>query len=442
MCRSSWWARRSRCTTATAWSTSRCSRSPSTRCRPATPPPSEADISELIIGGQVRVSDLALPDASRPTSTPSPRRHRQPRVFVTEEGEGARGRRGCRATAAPSRPEPRRPRRAAKRARPCAALCPVRAPGDTGGPARRRLGNPGAEFAGSLHNAGSDTVELLAERTARPCGARRVSRRAWPSSPWRDDGWPWPSDHVHDDSGSAVRSLATRVGIDEPASIVIVHDELDLPPGTVRLKAAADWPGTTGSARLQSHLHSSDFPAGAHRSGQAAQRGPGRVARAAPAAKAVRELLTASVQTAADAVERIAADGMDAAVQWCHRCRPDHERPSPRPLWRPARPGAWLPFLDAAGAPAGCPDRPADGTVAVPESAQAVVAAALAAFTQRTPLLVVTATGLDAERLGDDLSCLIAPRWTRARSPMRTRWSARWWAGHGAPAWRLCPSSG
>src|ERR1700722_4756093 len=51
----------------------------------------------------------------------------------------------------------------------------------------------------------------------------------------------------------------------------------------------------------------------------------------------------------------------------------------------------------------------ADATVAVPEAAQAVVAAALEAFTQRTPLLVITATGLDAERLGDDLSCLIGP---------------------------------
>ena len=50
----------------------------------------------------------------------------------------------------------------------------------------------------------------------------------------------------------------------------------------------------------------------------------------------------------------------------------------------------------------------ADATVAVPESAQAVVAAALAAFTERAPLLVVTATGLDAERLGDDLTCLLA----------------------------------
>jgi hypothetical protein len=34
--------------------------------------------------------------------------------------------------------------------------------------------------------------------------------------------------------------------------------------------------------------------------------------------KAVRELLAGSVEVAADAVDRIAADGLDAAVQWCH----------------------------------------------------------------------------------------------------------------------------
>jgi len=49
----------------------------------------------------------------------------------------------------------------------------------------------------------------------------------------------------------------------------------------------------------------------------------------------------------------------------------------------------------------------ADATVAVPEAAQAVVVAALAAFTERAPLLVVTATGADAERLADDLTFLM-----------------------------------
>src|ERR1700677_637929 len=57
----------------------------------------------------------------------------------------------------------------------------------------------------------------------------------------------------------------------------------------------------------------------------------------------------------------------------------------------------------------------ADATVAVPEAAQSVVAAALAAFPERTPLLVITATGLDADRLGDAPACLIAGEDDRAQ---------------------------
>ena len=83
---------------------------------------------------------------------------------------------------------------------------------------------------------------------------------------------------------------------------------------------------------------------------------------------------------------------------------------SVRPFLRRPLPAAWPP------SPACCvpsllspPCRVCETTVAVPEAAQAVVAAAMAAFSERTPLLVVTATGLDAQRLADDLACLIAP---------------------------------
>ncbi len=120
------------------------------------------------------------------------------------------------------------------------------------------------------------------------------------------------------DSGSSVRALATRYGVAEPASIVIVHDELDLSPGTVRLKAGGGLAGHNGLRSVQSHLHSSDFlrvRIGVGKPPSAAQ-GASHVLRRPP--KAVRELLAASVQTAADAVERIAADGMDAAMLWCH----------------------------------------------------------------------------------------------------------------------------
>ncbi len=120
------------------------------------------------------------------------------------------------------------------------------------------------------------------------------------------------------DSGASVRALATRYGVAEPASIVIVHDELDLPPGTVRLKAGGGLAGHNGLRSVESHLHSSDFlrvRIGVGKPPSAAQ-GASHVLRRPP--KAVRELLATSVQTAADAVERIAADGMDAAMLWCH----------------------------------------------------------------------------------------------------------------------------
>ncbi len=120
------------------------------------------------------------------------------------------------------------------------------------------------------------------------------------------------------DSGASVRALATRYGVSDPASIVIVHDELDLPPGTVRLKAGGGLAGHNGLRSVQSHLHSSDFlrvRIGIGKPPSAAQ-GASHVLRRPP--KAVRELLATSVQTAADAVERIAADGMDAAMLWCH----------------------------------------------------------------------------------------------------------------------------
>jgi PTH1 family peptidyl-tRNA hydrolase len=120
------------------------------------------------------------------------------------------------------------------------------------------------------------------------------------------------------DSGVAVRSLARRFGIDDPAAVVIVHDELDLPPGTVRLKSGGGLAGHNGLRSIATHLHSQDFlrvRIGVGKPPSAAQ-GASHVLRRPP--RPVRELLEQAVETAADSVERIAADGIDAAMSWCH----------------------------------------------------------------------------------------------------------------------------
>ena len=120
------------------------------------------------------------------------------------------------------------------------------------------------------------------------------------------------------DSGVAVRSLARRFGIDDPAAVVIVHDELDLPPGTVRLKSGGGLAGHNGLRSIATHLHSQNFlrvRIGVGKPPSAAQ-GASHVLRRPP--RAVRALLEQAVETAADSVERIAADGIDAAMSWCH----------------------------------------------------------------------------------------------------------------------------
>jgi PTH1 family peptidyl-tRNA hydrolase len=181
------------------------------------------------------------------------------------------------------------------------------------------LGNPGAEFAGSLHNAGSDAVALLAQRHGASLRAEKGVLARVAVVTMGDDrvALAVPTTYMNE-SGAAVRALATRFGIDEPASVVIVHDELDLPPGTVRLKAGGGLAGHNGLRSVESHLHSSDFlrvRIGVGKPPSAAQ-GASHVLRRPP--KAVREALDVAVATAADAVERIAADGIDAAMLWCH----------------------------------------------------------------------------------------------------------------------------
>jgi PTH1 family peptidyl-tRNA hydrolase len=162
-------------------------------------------------------------------------------------------------------------------------------------------------------------VEFLAERHGASLRAEKglQARAAVVTLAGRRVALAVPTTYMND-SGTSVRSLATRYGIDEPTSIVIVHDELDLPPGTVRLKAGGGLAGHNGLRSVQSHLHSSDFlrvRIGVGKPPSASQ-GASHVLRRPP--KAVRELLAGSVLTAADAVERIVADGMDAAMLWCH----------------------------------------------------------------------------------------------------------------------------
>ncbi len=166
---------------------------------------------------------------------------------------------------------------------------------------------------------GRTRSQLLAERHGATLRAEKgvQARAAVATLGGRRVALAVPTTYMND-SGVAVRALARRFGVEDPADIVVVHDELDLPPGTVRLKSGGGLAGHNGLSSISSHLHSKDFlrvRIGVGKPPSAAQ-GASHVLRRPT--RSVREQLDVAVQTAADAVEHIAADGIDAAMLWCH----------------------------------------------------------------------------------------------------------------------------
>jgi peptidyl-tRNA hydrolase, PTH1 family len=115
-------------------------------------------------------------------------------------------------------------------------------------------------------------------------------------------------------SGEAAVALVKRFGIEDVGDVVIVHDELDLEPGTVRVKVGGGLAGHNGLKSIKQHLHSDAFVRVRIGVGKPPGRsmGANHVLRRLP--KALREELAVSVQVAADAIEAIAADGADAAM--------------------------------------------------------------------------------------------------------------------------------
>ncbi|HYI63097.1 MAG TPA: aminoacyl-tRNA hydrolase [Acidimicrobiales bacterium] len=178
------------------------------------------------------------------------------------------------------------------------------------------LGNPGAQYARTRHNVGADTVAELAQRCRadlRPglrndraltvdvtLGGHRVAL-AVPQT-------------FYNESGLAVGALLRRHRIDDLHHLVVVHDELDLPPGRLKVKAGGGLAGNNGLKSIVAHVHSEDFvrvrigvgkPPGRQQGADHVLRRPG---------KAERVELDVVIAEAADAVEAIVADGIERAM--------------------------------------------------------------------------------------------------------------------------------
>ncbi len=177
------------------------------------------------------------------------------------------------------------------------------------------LGNPGAEYEHTRHNVGADAVEVLVRRHRATLRAEKgtQSRAATVRVGGKSLVLAVPQTYMND-SGGAVRALVRRFSVGEPGQLVIVHDELDLPSGDVRLKLGGGTAGHNGLRSIESHLHSLDFvrvrigigkPPGRMQGADYVLRRP---------SKAEAELLDVALEKAADAVELVLGRGVEAAM--------------------------------------------------------------------------------------------------------------------------------
>lgn len=177
------------------------------------------------------------------------------------------------------------------------------------------LGNPGDDYASTRHNAGVWVIDELVRRHG--SRLRRARRESALVDEVRVDGarvvLAVPSTYMNE-SDRAVGPLVRRHGIEDLGRLVVVHDEIDLSVGRLRVKTGGGLAGHNGLKSIRAHLRSDDFtrvrigvgrPDGTPRGGDYVLKRPSKTERAD---------LERLVRRAADAIEHILAFGAESAM--------------------------------------------------------------------------------------------------------------------------------
>ena len=180
------------------------------------------------------------------------------------------------------------------------------------------LGNPGSTYAGNRHNVGQMVLATLAHRT--PTGFRnhRGNAAVAASGPAI---LAMPNTFMNA-SGAPVAALLRFYGL-EPERLIVVHDELDIPFDSLRLKHGGGHGGHNGLRDIIAAIGTGDFT----RVRVGIGRPPGRqdaadfVLRDFNADE--RQVLPVLLSDAADAAELVIAEGLTAAQLKFHSARPN-----------------------------------------------------------------------------------------------------------------------
>jgi peptidyl-tRNA hydrolase, PTH1 family len=199
------------------------------------------------------------------------------------------------------------------------------------------LGNPGPEYEDTRHNAGFWWLEAV----ARELKVALQPDRAYFGKVGRTtmDGRPlWllePMTYMNR-SGQSVAALARFFKI-APEEVLVAHDELDLPPGELKLKKGGGHAGHNGLRDIHAQLGTGDYwrlRIGIGHPGDKSEVANWVLKKPAPDQ---REALHSSIDRGVRALPDLLADRMDKATALIHTSKPPRPKP-PRPVRRLQQP--------------------------------------------------------------------------------------------------------
>jgi PTH1 family peptidyl-tRNA hydrolase len=177
------------------------------------------------------------------------------------------------------------------------------------------LGNPGPSYARTRHNVGAELVERLAGKSdfKRTRGQMRVAEVEIEDVPVV---LGVPTTYMNE-SGRPIARLVKKEGV-APKQLLVVQDELDLPPGRVRFKDGGGTAGHNGLRSIEAALRSRDFVRLRLGVGKPPSKEEGVDHVLSKLAPDERKIIDESIGRGVEAVKVFVRDGLDAAQNFLH----------------------------------------------------------------------------------------------------------------------------
>jgi PTH1 family peptidyl-tRNA hydrolase len=173
------------------------------------------------------------------------------------------------------------------------------------------LGNPGREYERTRHNLGWLVLDELARRHSGSWRSKFSGSFAEVRLGDLRLGLLKPETYMNE-SGRAVGEAARFYKV-EPEGLLVVHDDVDLEPGRLQARAGGGLAGHNGLRSLAQHLGSQEFDRLRIGVGRPGRGDPRSVSDWVLSGFAPEDDVEALIAKAADAVETIAAEGLEAA---------------------------------------------------------------------------------------------------------------------------------